>query len=54
MVGTRFKYRDEGKLKKHREVWYKWKYGNANQKRHVEATMTKLVDEIIEKIPQLH
>ena len=43
MVGTRFKYRDEGKLKKHLGVWYKWEYGDVNQERYVEATMPKLV-----------
>ena len=49
MVGsTRFKYCDEGKLKKRLGVWYKWKYDGASQKRYVEATMPKLVDEILE------
>ena len=48
MVGERFKYRDEGKLKKHLGVRYEWKTDPETNERYIEATMPKLVDEIIE------
>lgn len=48
MVGLRFKYRDEGKLKKHLGVWYEWKTDPETKERCVVATMPQLVNEIIE------
>ena len=43
-ISRRFKFRDEGRLKKHLGVSYKWKQNEERGERLIEATMHTLVD----------
>ena len=47
IVGRRFKYRDEGKLKKYKGAYFEWQTDNNNE-RCLVMSMPKLVREIIE------
>ena len=52
-ISRRFKFRDEGRLKKHLGVSYKWKQDEETGERLIEATMHTLVDEIISKYQEI-
>ena len=52
-ISRRFKFRDEGRLKKHLGVSYKWKQDEETGERLIEATMHILVDEIISKYQEI-
>lgn len=51
LVGTQFKYRNEGRLEKHLQMCYEWKT-NENGEPCVEARMPKLVQDIIDTYEQ--
>ena len=52
-ISERFKFRDEGRLKKHLGVTYEWKLHQKTGKSYIEATMRTLIDEIIKKYQQV-
>ena len=51
IVQEKFTITDLGELKKHLGIWYRWKTDSKGE-RYVEATMSKLADEIQESYEQ--
>ena len=52
-IGKRFKFTEEGKLRKHLGVWYEWKK-DSNGELYIEATMPELVEQIVSKAEKNH